>query len=153
MALADKTRKGVWGAFDERLIGRRFALLIDNPKLAVKKARRIISRALRPYRQASKKQTSAAIVAVLFLTTTILVYDATHQSFPLEASNSHQRQQEGEWMIAVNETPDEAPTITAWNLSTTESFVVGGAPWAITPSVEISEDNMAIYAGFRLTGS
>ena len=152
VALADKTRKGVWGAFDERLIGRRFALLIDNPKLAVKKARRIISRALRPYRQASKKQTSAAIVAVL-LTTTILVYDATPNHSPWRASNSHQRQREGEWMIAVNETPDEAPTITAWNLSTTESFVVGGAPWAITPSVEISEDNMAIYAVSDSTGS
>ena len=150
VALADKTRKGVWGAFDERLIGRRFALLIDNPKLAVKNARRIISRALRPYRQASRKQTSAAIVAVLFLTTTILVYDATHQSFPLEGVEfPSEATGEGEWMIAVNETPDEAPTITAWNLSTTESFVVGGAPWAITPSVEISEDNMAIYAGFR----
>ena len=150
VTLADKTRKGVWGAFDERLIGRRFALLIDNPKLAMKKARKIISRALRPYRQASKKQTSAAIVAVLFLTTTILVYDATHQSFPLEGVEfPSEATGEGEWMIAVNETPDEAPMITAWNLSTTESFVVGGAPWAITPSVEISEDKMAIYAGFR----
>jgi len=150
VALADKTRKGVWGAFDERLIGRRFALLIDNPKLAIKKARKIISRTLRPYRQASRKQTSAAIVAVLFLTTTILVYDATHQSFPLEGVEfPSEATGEGEWMIAVNETPDEAPMITAWNLSTTESFVVGGAPWAITPSVEISEDKMAIYAGFR----
>ena len=150
VALADKTRKGVWGAFDERLIGRRFALLIDNPKLAIKKARKIISRTLRPYRQASRKQTSAAIVAVLFLTTTILVYDATHQSFPLEGVEfPSEATGEGEWMTAVNETPDEAPMITAWNLSTTESFVVGGAPWAITPSVEISEDKMAIYAGFR----
>lgn len=150
VALADKTRKGVWGAFDERLIGRRFALLIDNPKLALKKARRIISRTLRPYRQASRKQTSAAIVAVLFLTTTILVYDATHQSFPLEGVEfPSEATGEGEWMIAVNETPDEAPTITAWNLSTTDSFMVGGAPWAMTPSVEISQDKMAIYAGFR----
>ena len=150
VALTDKTRKGVWGAFDERLIGRRFALLIDNPKLAMKKARRIIYRTLRPYRQASKKQTSAAIVAVLFLTTTILVYDATHQSFPLEGVEfPSEATGEGEWMIAVNETPDEAPMITAWNLSTTESYAVGGAPWAITPSVEISEDKMAIYAGFR----
>lgn len=150
VSLADRTRKGVWGAFDERLIGRRFALLIDNPKLAMKKAKRIVSRTLRPYRQASRKQTSAAIVAVLFLTTTILVYDATHQSFPLEGVEfPSEATGEGEWMIAVNETPGQAPMITAWNLSTTESFVVGGAPWEITPSVEISEDKMAIYADYR----
>ena len=75
--LADKTREGVWGVFDERLIGRRFALLIDNPRLALRKIRKIIQRTVEPYRQASRKQTSVAIVTVLFLTTTILVYDAT----------------------------------------------------------------------------
>ena len=116
----------------------------------MKKAKRILSRTLRPYRQASRKQTSAAIVAVLFLTTTILVYDATHQSFPLEGVEfPSEATGEGEWMIAVNETQDQAPMITAWNLSTTESFVVGGAPMGNPPSVEISGDKMAIYADFR----
>ena len=72
------------GVFDERLIGRRFALMIDNPRQALRKILKMIQKAVEPYRQASRKQTSLAIVTVLFLTTTILVYDATHQSFPLE---------------------------------------------------------------------
>ena len=52
---ADKTREGVWGVFDERLIGRRFALLVDNPRLALRKMRRIIQRTVEPYRQAFQK--------------------------------------------------------------------------------------------------
>ncbi len=148
--LADKTREGVWGVFDERLIGRRFALLIDNPRLALRKIRKIIQRTVEPYRQASRKQTSVAIVTVLFLTTTILVYDATHQSFPLEGVEvPSEATGEGEWMIAINETANEDTAIIAWNLSTSTSFKVGGAPWPSPPSIEISGERMAIYDGSR----
>ena len=148
--LADKTRESVWGVFDERLIGRRFALMIDNPRQALRKILKMIQKAVEPYRQASKKQTSLAIVTVLFLTTTILVYDATHQSFPLEGVEvPSEATGEGEWMIAINDTADEDTAIIAWNLSTSDSYEVGGAPWPSPPSVEISGQKMVIYGGFR----
>ena len=89
-------------------------MLLDNPRLALRKMRRIIQRTVEPYRQASRKQTSVAIVTVLFLTTTILVYDATHQSFPLEGVEvPSEATGEGEWMIAINETADEDTAIIA----------------------------------------
>ena len=148
--LADKTRESVWGVFDERLIGRRFALMIDNPRQAFRKILKMIQKAVEPYRQASRKQTSLAIVSVLFLTTTILVYDATHQSFPLEGVEvPSEATGEGEWMIAINDTADEDTAIIAWNLSTSDSYEVGGAPWPSPPSVEISGQKMVIYGGFR----
>ena len=148
--LADKTRESVWGVFDERLIGRRFALMIDNPRQALRKILKMIQKAVEPYRQASRKQTSLAIVTVLFLTTTILVYDATHQSFPLEGVEvPSEATGEGEWMIAINDTADEDTAIIAWNLSTSDSYEVGGAPWPSPPSVEISGQKMVIYGGFR----
>ncbi len=148
--LADKTRESVWGVFDERLIGRRFALMIDNPRQALRKILKMIQKAVKPYRQASRKQTSLAIVTVLFLTTTILVYDATHQSFPLEGVEvPSEATGEGEWMIAINDTADEDTAIIAWNLSTSDSYEVGGAPWPSPPSVEISGQKMVIYGGFR----
>jgi len=148
--LADKTRESVWGVFDERLIGRRFALMIDNPRQALRKILKMIQKAVEPYRQASRKQTSLAIVTVLFLTTTILVYDATHQSFPLEGVEvPSEATGEGEWMIAINDTADEDTAIIAWNLSTSDSYKVGGAPWPSPPSVEISGQKMVIYGGFR----
>ncbi len=148
--LADKTRVAVWSAFDERLIGRRFAYFVDNPRLALRNARTILQRAVEPYRQASKKQTSVAIITVLLLTTTILVYDATHQSFPLEGVEVPSGATgDGDWMIAVNETAGENTAIIAWNLSTTESYEVGGAPWDAPPSVEISGEKMVIYNGSR----
>ena len=148
--LADKTRESVWGVFDERLIGRRFALMIDNPRQASRKILKMIQKAVEPYRQASRKQTSLAIVTVLFLTTTILVYDATHQSFPLEGVEvPSEATGEGEWMIAINDTADEDTAIIAWNLSTSDSYEVGGAPWPSPPSVEISGQKMVIYGGFR----
>ena len=132
--LADKTRESVWGVFDERLIGRRFALMIDNPRQALRKILKMIQKAVEPYRQASRKQTSLAIVTVLFLTTTILVYDATHQSFPLEGVEvPSEATGEGEWMIAINDTADEDTAIIAWNLSTSDSYEVGGAPWPSPP--------------------
>ncbi len=147
---ADKTRESVWGVFDERLIGRRFALMIDNPRQALRKILKMIQKAVEPYRQASRKQTSLAIVTVLFLTTTILVYDATHQSFPLEGVEvPSEATGEGEWMIAINDTADEDTAIIAWNLSTSDSYEVGGAPWPSPPSVEISGQKMVIYGGFR----
>ena len=148
--LADKTRESVWGVFDERLIGRRFALMIDNPRQALRKILKMIQKAVEPYRQASRKQTSLAIVTVLFLTTTILVYDATHQSFPLEGVEvPSEATGEGAWMIAINDTADEDTAIIAWNLSTSDSYEVGGAPWPSPPSVEISGQKMVIYGGFR----
>ena len=110
----------------------------------------MIQKAVEPYRQASRKQTSLAIVTVLFLTTTILVYDATHQSFPLEGVEvPSEATGEGEWMIAINDTADEDTAIIAWNLSTSDSYEVGGAPWPSPPSVEISGQKMVIYGGFR----
>ena len=136
--------------FDQRLIGRRFALMIDNPRQALRKILKMIQKAVEPYRQASRKQTSLAIVTVLFLTTTILVYDATHQSFPLEGVEvPSEATGEGEWMIAINDTADEDTAIIAWNLSTSDSYEVGGAPWPSPPSVEISGQKMVIYGGFR----
>ena len=56
-------------------------------------------------------------------------------------------------MIAINETANEDTAIIAWNLSTSTSFKVGGAPWPSPPSIEISGERMAIYDGSGMIGS
>ena len=151
VSLTEKTHSSIWSVADERLFSRRVARLIDNPKAWFRQVRTSISSFFEPIREPSSKQTSAVIVAILVGTGTVLLWDATHQDFPIEGVEwPTTAAGAGGWLIGIEENPDGSIEIQAWNTSTEESTQIGGAPWENIPSVTVTDTSFVLFSDSRL---
>lgn len=154
--LTDWTHGPVWRVADERLFTRRLARLLDDPKAWVSNSFGAISRMTAPVRVPSSQQTSAVIVAVLLGTGTVLLWDATHQDFPVEGVEwPTAAAGAGGWLVGVQELPDGSISIVAWNASTETAVTVESVDatfgeWDVSPEVEVSERGFVLYDSTRI---
>jgi hypothetical protein len=86
----------------------------------------------------------------MMLTGTVLLWDATHQSFPIEGvTPSHAAGSEG-WVIGVEEPTIGEYQITIWNVSEKVSIIAGGQDWGSIPNVEISGNSLVLFGQNRI---
>ena len=154
--LTERTHAPVWRVADERLFTRRLARLLDDPKAWISKFFGAISRMTAPVRVPSSQQTGAVIVAVLLGTGTVLLWDATHQDFPVEGVEwPTAAAGTGGWLVGVQELPDGSISIVAWNASTETAVTVESVDatfgeWDVSPEVEVSERGFVLYDSTRI---
>jgi hypothetical protein len=104
----------------------------------------------------SSQQTSAVIVAVLLGTGTVLLWDATHQDFPVEGVEwPTAAAGAGGWLVGVQELPDGSISIVAWNASTETAVTVESVDatfgeWNVSPNVEVSERGFVLHDSTRI---
>jgi len=122
--LTAKTNQPVWDFVDERLFSRRLARAIADPSKSIRGTLDSIISVFAPLREPSRKQTSAiiasAIIAALMVSTgLVLLWDATHQDFPVEGVEwpTSAAGSDG-WLVSVEEDPDTSSvSISVWNVS------------------------------------
>ena len=104
--ITSRTSESIWKVADERLFGRKLARAISNPRKWIKQVFHSTTESLRPLREPSRKQTSIMIAAVVISTGGVLLWDATHQDFPLEGVEwpTAAAGSEG-WLVSVEEDP------------------------------------------------
>jgi len=145
-----KVHRPFWRFADERLFSRRLAHVIDDPIDWLKKSWKIITNSFKPIQKPSTTQTKALIVTLMMLTGTVLLWDATHQSFPIEGvTPSHAAGSEG-WVIGVEEPTIGEYQITIWNVSEKVSIIAGGQDWGSIPNVEISGNSLVLFGQNRI---
>tara|TARA_B100001105_G_scaffold237103_1_gene213362 strand:- start:4993 stop:6936 length:1944 start_codon:yes stop_codon:yes gene_type:complete len=145
-----KVHRPIWRFADERLFSRRLAHVIDDPIDWLKKSWKIITNSFKPIQKPSTTQTKALIVTLMMLTGTVLLWDATHQSFPIEGvTPSHAAGSEG-WVIGVEEPTIGEYQITIWNVSEKVSIIAGGQDWGSIPNVEISGNSLVLFGQNRI---
>jgi membrane-associated phospholipid phosphatase len=139
-----KTHKPIWQFADERLFSRRLARAIDDPKKWFSDSWIITKRIFYPIQQPSSSQTKAFIAAVLILTSGVLLWDATHQDFPIEGVNPTNSAGSEGWVVGVEEIDDEIE-IKLWNVSTQKEAVIEGSNWTSPPKIELSNNNLILF--------
>jgi membrane-associated phospholipid phosphatase len=145
-----KVHKPFWRFADERLFSRRLAHVIDNPTDWLNKSWKMIADSFKPIQKPSTTQTKAIIVTLMMLTGTVLLWDATHQSFPIEGvTPSHAAGSEG-WVIGVEEPAAGEFLVTIWNVSEEVSITAGGQDWGSMPNIEISGDSLVLFGQNRI---
>lgn len=145
-----KVHKPFWRFADERLFSRRLAHVIDNPTDWLNKSWKMIANTFKPIQKPSTTQTKAIIVTLMMLTGTVLLWDATHQSFPIEGvTPSHAAGSEG-WVIGVEEPVTGEFLVTIWNVSEEVSITAGGQDWGSMPNIEISGDSLVLFGQNRI---
>ncbi len=155
VSLTEKTHSSIWSVADERLFSRRVARLIDNPRVWFRQFRRSVNSLFEPFREPSSKQTGAVIIAILVGTGTVLLWDATHQDFPVEgvewptyAAGS------GDWLVTVQENENGTIEVISWNSETRESEILSTmnsiAGWNSTPKVSASENGFVLFDSSNL---
>ena len=145
-----KVHKPFWRFADERLFSRRLAHVIDNPTDWLNKSWKMIADSFKPIQKPSTTQTKAIIVTLMMLTGTVLLWDATHQSFPIEGvTPSHAAGSEG-WVIGVEEPAAGEFLVTIWNVSEEISITAGGQDWGSMPNIEISGDSLVLFGQNRI---
>jgi len=145
--ITSKTSEPIWKAADERLFGRRLARAISNPGEWVKQISTGFKDYLRPLREPSKRQTSIMIAAVVLSTGGVLLWDATHQDFPLEGVEwpTAAAGSEG-WLVSVEEDPFSSEVkITQWNVTSQEGVEIVSDGWSNAPSVVVSGQYMVLH--------
>ena len=139
-----KTHKPVWQFADERLFSRRLARAIDDPKKWLTESWIIAKRLFYPIQQPSSSQTKAFIAGILILTGGVLLWDATHQDFPIEGVNPTNSAGSEGWVVGVEDIDDEI-IIKLWNVSTQKEAIIEGNNWVFPPQIELSNNNLILF--------
>jgi len=150
--LTSKTNQPVWDFVDERLFSRRLARAIADPGKSIRGVLGSIISAFTPLREPSRRQTSAIIAALLLSTGLVLLWDATHQDFPVEGVEwpTSAAGSDG-WLVSVEEDPETfSVSISVWNVSDEKGSMISGEPWASSPSVAISGSSLVLHDSSRL---
>lgn len=149
--MSQKTHKSIWNIFDERRFSHRLARILDNPRDSISSSIQLFKKLIEPYQEPSKKQTSLFIATLLISTSGILLWDATHQNLPLEGAEwPTSTAGSGDWLITIEELPDETIFIAAWNTTSLENRTILTKPWATTPKVTTSDLGFALFTNERI---
>ncbi|DAC28806.1 MAG TPA: inositol phosphorylceramide synthase [Candidatus Poseidoniales archaeon] len=145
VSVTDRTHKGIWTIADERLFTRKIARLIDDPKIFLRGSRNYVKEKFSSLKEPGSKQTSVFIAALLFSTGFVLLWDATHQEFPVEGVEwPTSTAGSDDWLIGIEVDPKldgiDDIEITALNTSLEErqGIVISGPNWLEEPNVSIS---------------
>lgn len=145
VSVTERTHKGIWTIADERLFTRKIAKLIDDPKDFLRGSRKYARIKFAPLKEPGSKQTSVFIAALLLSTGFVLLWDATHQEFPVEGVEWPTSTAGSEdWLIGIEVDPKldgiNDIEITALNTSLEErnGVIISGPDWFEEPNVSIS---------------
>ena len=145
VSVTERTHKGIWTIADERLFTRKIAKLIDDPKIFLRSSRNYVREKFSPLKEPGSKQTSVFIAALLLSTGFVLLWDATHQEFPVEGVEwPTSTAGSDDWLIGVEVDPKldgiNDIEITALNTSLEErqGVIISGPNWFEEPNVSIS---------------
>ncbi len=145
VSVTERTHKGIWTIADERLFTRKIAKLIDDPKDFLRGSRNYVRNKFAPLKEPGSKQTSVFIAALLLSTGFVLLWDATHQEFPVEGVEWPTSTAGSEdWLIGIEVDPKldgiNDIEITALNTSLEErnGVIISGPDWFEEPNVSIS---------------
>ena len=147
--ITSKTHAPIWRFADERLFSRRLARAIDDPKKWVSESWKMVKNIFSPLKQPSSSQTKAFIASLLFITSSVLLWDATHQDFPIEGVNPTKAAGSEGWVVGIEEIGPDI-NINLWNVSTQEETVIGGISWVTPPSIELSNNSFILFDDFHL---
>ncbi len=145
VSVTERTHKGIWTIADERLFTRKIARLIDDPKIFFRGSRNYVREKFSPLKEPGSKQTSVFIAALLLSTGFVLLWDATHQEFPVEGVEwPTSTAGSDDWLIGIEVDPKPDGIndieITALNTSLEErqGIIISGPDWLEEPNVSIS---------------
>jgi len=149
--LTAKTHSSIWRVADERLFSRRLARAIADPGKSLRGTLSSVYSVFEPLKEPNKRQTSVIIATLLLSTAFVLLWDATHQDFPVEGVEwpTSAAGSDG-WLVSVEEIPDGSLEISVWNVSDEVSSVVSGAVWETAPMVSISGPFLALHDAQRV---
>ena len=149
--LTAKTHSSIWRVADERLFSRRLARAIADPGKSLRGTLSSVYSVFEPLKEPNKRQTSVIIAILLLSTAFVLLWDATHQDFPVEGVEwpTSAAGSDG-WLVSVEEVPDGSLEISVWNVSDEVSSVVSGAAWETAPMVSISGPFLALHDAQRV---
>lgn len=149
--MTDRTHKRIWNILDERRFSFRLARALDNPKRSFSESLDGLDSIIEPFREPGKKQTSLFIAVLLLSTGSVLLWDATHQHFPIEGSEwPTSTSGTGGWLVTIEELPDETISINTWNTTTLKNYSVSTKPWNILPDVVTSNEGFALFTKERI---
>ena len=147
--ITSKTHAPIWRFADERLFSRRLARAIDDPKKWASESWKLFKNLFSPLKQPSSSQTKAFIASLLFITSSVLLWDATHQDFPIEGVNPTKAAGSEGWVVGIEEIGPDI-NINLWNVSTQQETVIGGISWVTPPSIELSNNSFILFDNFHL---
>jgi len=149
--LTAKTHSSIWRVADERLFSRRLARAIADPGKSLRGTLSSVYSVFEPLKEPNKRQTSVIIATLLLSTAFVLLWDATHQDFPVEGVEwpTSAAGSDG-WLVSVEEIPDGSLEISVWNVSDEVGSVVSGAAWETAPMVSISGPFLALHDAQRV---
>ena len=149
--LTAKTHSPIWRVADERLFSRRLARAIADPGKSFRGTLSSVFSVFEPLKEPNKRQTSVIIATLLLSTGFVLLWDATHQDFPVEGVEwpTSAAGSDG-WLVSVEEVPDGSLEISVWNVSDEVGSVVSGAAWETAPMVSISGPFLALHDAQRV---
>ena len=149
--LTAKTHSSIWRVADERLFSRRLARAIADPGKSLRGTLSSVYSVFEPLKEPNKRQTSVIIATLLLSTSFVLLWDATHQDFPVEGVEwpTSAAGSDG-WLVSVEEIPDGSLEISVWNVSDEVGSVVSGAAWETAPMVSISGPFLALHDAQRV---
>jgi len=149
--LTAKTHSSIWRVADERLFSRRLARAIADPGKSLRGTLSSVYSVFEPLKEPNKRQTSVIIATLLLSTAFVLLWDATHQDFPVEGVEwpTSAAGSDG-WLVSVEEIPDGSLEISVWNVSDEVGSVVSGAAWETAPKVSISGPFLALHDAQRV---
>ena len=147
--ITSRTHTSIWKFADERLFTRRLARAIDDPKKWASQSWNLIKGVFAPLNQPSSSQTKAFIAALLIITSSVLLWDATHQDFPIEGVNPTKAAGSEGWVVGIEEIGPDV-NIKLWNVSTQQETVIGGISWETPPSIELSNNSLILFDNFNL---
>ena len=149
--LTAKTHSSIWRVADERLFSRRLARAIADPGKSLRGTLSSVYSVFEPLKEPNKRQTSVIIATLLLSTAFVLLWDATHQDFPVEGVEwpTSAAGSDG-WLVSVEEVPDGSLEISVWNISDEVGSVVSGATWETAPKVSISGPFLALHDAQRV---
>ena len=147
--ITSRTHGPIWQFADERLFSRRLARAIDNPRKWLSESLILIKSIFHPLQKPSSTQTKAFIATLLILTSSVLLWDATHQDFPIEGVNPTNAAGSEGWIVGIEEI-DQDINIKLWNVSTEEETIIQGFNWINPPSIELSNNSLVLFDEFHL---
>jgi len=149
--LTAKTHSSIWRVADERLFSRRLARAIADPGKSLRGTLSSVYSVFEPLKEPNKRQTSVIIATLLLSTSFVLLWDATHQDFPVEGVEwpTSAAGSDG-WLVSVEEVPDGSLEISVWSVSDEVGSVVSGAAWETAPMVSISGPFLALHDAQRV---
>ena len=147
--ITSRTHGPIWQFADERLFSRRLARAIDDPRKWLSESLILIKSIFHPLQKPSSTQTKAFIATLLILTSSVLLWDATHQDFPIEGVNPTNAAGSEGWVVGIEEI-DQDINIKLWNVSTQDETIIQGFNWINPPSIELSNNSLVLFDGFHL---